>query len=178
MKSLFPILNYEGLYWIQRDGTVYGQKGKRKVNKNPQGYPVVDLYKNGLRKTWCIHRLLALNFIDNPNNFPCINHKDGDRTNNSLSNLEWCTQQYNIKHSFSVLGRKNNFQTNHPKPSLGKFGKDHPASKAVLQLKFGAVLKRWESAMDAERKGFRSSKISECCSGKRKNHAGYDWRFA
>ena len=171
------LVGYEGLYWIHSDGSIEGQKGFRKVQVGQHGYPVIDLYKNGKRKTCTIHRLLATHFIDNPENLPTVNHKNGIRNDNKLSNLEWCTQQDNIKHAFRTLGRKNNFQLNHPKPSLGKFGKDHHASKPVLQIKEGRVIKEWQSAMDAVRSGFRSSKISECCSGKRKTHGGYQWKY-
>lgn len=67
--------------------------------------------------TFKIHRLLAINFIPNPRCFPEINHIDGNKTNNSLSNLEWCTPKHNIQHAFD---------TGLNKP---RFGIDNPASK-------------------------------------------------
>ena len=68
------------------------------------GYPSVEI--DG--KRYYIHRLLAEAYIDNPQNKPQINHKDGNRTNNNIDNLEWVTNSENQIHKFKVLGRKNN----------------------------------------------------------------------
>jgi len=54
--------------------------------------------RDGDRKKFPVHRLVASTFIPNPNNYPQINHKDEDKTNNSISNLEWCTAKYNINY--------------------------------------------------------------------------------
>lgn len=171
------IIGYEGLYTISSDGRVFSKNGERKLMTANTSYPVVDLYKNNKRKTCTVHRLLAIHFIENPKNLLTVNHKNGIRNDNRLENLEWCTQQDNVLHAFRVLGRKNNFQTNHPKPSLGKFGKDHHVSKPILQIVNGEIIRRWESGMDAVREGFKSPRITECCQGKRKTHAGYEWKY-
>lgn len=78
------------------------------------GYWAVQLNINGKRKGYLIHRLIAENFLPNPDNKPFVNHIDSDRTNNSLNNLEWCTHQENVIHSYkqgfsSNLGSKNGF---------------------------------------------------------------------
>ncbi len=64
-----------------------------------KGYYYVCLWKNSVRKNYTIHRLLGIYFIDNPNNLPCIDHIDGNRTNNSISNLRWASYQTNNRNS-------------------------------------------------------------------------------
>jgi hypothetical protein len=169
---------YEGLYQVSTLGRVSRQGVIRKTQANNVGYNTIDLYKNNKRKTMLIHRLMALAFLPKIPGKNNVNHKNGVRGDNTLSNLEWCTQQENIKHAFDVLGYRNNFQTNHPRPSLGKFGKDSHTSKPVRQMKGGDLITLWDSGMDAVRAGFRSSKITECCQGKRKTHGGYEWQYA
>ena len=96
-----PIPNYPG-YLINEHGEVYSEKRNkfRKIqfNKNV-GYKEVRLSLNGKLKTAHIHRLLALTFLPNPNNLPYVNHKDRNKTNNSLTNLEWCTPSQNLTHA-------------------------------------------------------------------------------
>lgn len=108
------IPNYEGLYQVSNIGRVRsydrniiyisktGKVCKRLLpgrimiaRVGDDGYYSVELYKNKSSKRIKIHRLVALTFIPNPNNFPCINHKDETRTNNNVENLEWCTYLYN-----------------------------------------------------------------------------------
>lgn len=105
------LLGYEGLYLIDSLGNVVScprQQGARFVNQykilgtkiNRLGYKEVALSKDGKTKTVLLHRLLALHFIDNPNNLPCVNHKNGIKADNRLENLEWCTRSYNTKHAY------------------------------------------------------------------------------
>lgn len=90
---------YEGLYQISNYGRVrsfHKNKTKYKTQRtNNRGYLVVQLYKNGKMKNEYVHRLVALTFIPNPNHFPQVNHKDEDKQNNYVENLEWCTAKYN-----------------------------------------------------------------------------------
>jgi hypothetical protein len=104
------IPGYEGFYYIESNGDVYSQdrivedkngnihfkEGQLlKTSINSTGYHQVNLCKNGTSKIYKVHRLLALTYLPNPNNYPCVNHKDCNRLNNNLNNLEWCTHQYN-----------------------------------------------------------------------------------
>ena len=100
------IPDYEGFYYIEPNGEIYSQdridangrffEGQKMIPRlNRDGYYFVGLSKNGTRKFLLVHRLLALTYIPNPNNYPCINHIDRNRKNNNLNNLEWCTQMYN-----------------------------------------------------------------------------------
>lgn len=173
------IAGYEGLYKVSSFGRIAGKK-IRKIHLANMGYFVVDLYKNNRRETLLVHRLIARAFVSGWKEGLDVNHKDGNKENNKIENLEWCTRSENIQHAFDVLGYRNNFQTNNPKSSLGKFGRLHHVSKPVLQLLYGKIIKRWDCGMDAVRAnfGFRSSHISECCEGKRKSHGGYEWKFA
>ena len=108
------VKGYENLYQVSCYGTI---KSVDKVVKNKNGYrtikrkiltPKFDKYgylkvgltKEGKQKYKFVHRLVAETFIPNPNNYPIVNHIDGDKTNNHISNLEWCTQQYNVKHAY------------------------------------------------------------------------------
>jgi hypothetical protein len=108
------IIGYEGIYQISNLGNV-----KRLYKKNPNGiilkqidngagYLKVGLSKNNKEKKLYVHRLLAQYFIDNPNNYPCINHINGIKNDNRIENLEWCTYSENEKHSHRVLGKVTN----------------------------------------------------------------------
>lgn len=85
-------------YQVSSKGRIRNKTTKvvKKTFINERGYVVVSLYKEKKLKTFRVHRLVASAFIENPNNNPEINHKDEDKTNNQLTNLEWCTREYNL----------------------------------------------------------------------------------
>lgn len=99
------VVGYEGLYQVSNMGRVKSFCQSTKFHKQKEfilkpslintGYEVVTLYSKEKRKKFQIHRLVATAFIPNPNNLPCVNHKDENKVNNCVSNLEWCTYQYN-----------------------------------------------------------------------------------
>ena len=109
-----PVVGYEGYYEVDNCGRVYAldrivhvedhgriydkqlKGGIIKQHMHSNGYKVVCLTKDGKSKTVFVHRIVAMAFLPNPENLPCINHKDEDKTNNFLENLEWCTHQYNM----------------------------------------------------------------------------------
>jgi hypothetical protein len=100
------IIDFEGLYQINKLGEIkslnYNRSGLEKLlpfNISTTGYYYCDLRKNSISKKFKIHRLLAINFIPNPLNLPCVNHKDGNKLNNNLENLEWCTHKENMIHA-------------------------------------------------------------------------------
>lgn len=112
-----PVLGFEGLYEVSNlvrirsiERTVYRRKGgavtwPEKVLKqrlNPNGYWIVSLWLNGNQKIARVHRLYALAFLPNPEGKPDINHRDGVKSNNSPSNLEWCTKRENSLHAYST----------------------------------------------------------------------------
>lgn len=99
------IPGYEGLYSILETGEVLclGQRKvwKKKVLTN-RGYLSVDLFKDGKYTKHSIHRLIAITFIPNPDCLPEVNHKDGNKLNNSIDNLEWMSHSDNVKHAFRM----------------------------------------------------------------------------
>lgn len=133
---------------------------KQEINK--RGYKYVTLvYDNKcVKKT--IHRLVAETFLGNKKNL-VVNHKDGNKTNNALYNLELITQKENIKHSWD-----------------NKLSHRTRCKKIVQYDKNNNIIKIYEAIMDAEREtGINNSKISACCKGKygRKTAGGYKWRY-
>jgi len=103
------IKGYEGIYMVSEMGDVISLKrdiglGSRKEERPrkqtvKRGYATCALSKNKIIKHWLTHRLVAIAFIPNPKNLPQINHKDGDKTNNCVSNLEWCDRSHNQVHA-------------------------------------------------------------------------------
>lgn len=165
-------------YYITDTGDVYsrnyaktGRIKKLAVSRKYNGYLGVSL---GARIYKAVHRLVAEAFIPNPDNKSQVNHKNGDKTDNRVENLEWCSAKENIRHSYDVLHRPVS-----PHPTLGKFGNDNPLSKAVLQIKNGRVVKEFGGIAEAKRQtGISRSHISQCCNGKQLTAGGYEWRFA
>lgn len=121
------IEGYEGKYQVSNTGRVrslnYNRTGKikvRKQGKDKLGYKSVFLCKDGKNKGYLVHRLVAQAFIPNPNNYPVVNHKDENPSNNTVWNLEWCTQEYNCnygncrkKMSEAHKGENNHFYGKH-----------------------------------------------------------------
>lgn len=136
------------------------------------GYLHVCIYNNGKEYSYTIHRLVASAFIPNPENKCDINHKDGNKKNNTVSNLEWATRSENMKHSFAVLGNKGG--------SYGKFGKDHPRAVAVYKIDpyTNEILEEFGSIADARLKYPKAKNISAVCNGKRELCIGYKWQYA
>ncbi len=114
MTDRQPISGYEGLYEIDRDGRIFSlerivirgmnlpTKPKEVIVKqslNQRGYPRVTLWKDGRRKRFLVHRLVALTFLPNPHNLPLVNHKDENKKNPCEWNLEWATHSYNVTYS-------------------------------------------------------------------------------
>ena len=156
------IKNYEGIYQVTENGDVWSVKRNRflKPYKNQLGYLRVVLSKKGKVKKYSVHRLVAEAFIDNQNNYHCVNHKDENKLNNNVDNLEWCTIRYNNCYNDGQIKR-------------ARFKR-----KKVYQYDLnGNLIKEWISVNDAGRNGYLPQKISMCCLGKRKTHKGFKWSY-
>ena len=181
MKEIWKdIKDYEGLYQVSNWGRIkrlrrlitnqynsfYIEEKILKPQKNRYGYLYINLYKNGIMKHKTIHKLVAEVFLPNPNNLPQINHKDEDKTNNHVNNLEWCDRKYNI-----------NYGTRNERISKSQI--NGKRSKIVIQYNLdGTFVREWPSAMECERNGFEHSLIIYCCQGKRKTHKGFKWSYS
>ena len=134
-----PVVGYEGLYEVSNLGRVrsldmyvkvgYGNyrlhKGKvLSPTKNKNGYLKVNLYCNGKQKTIDVHRLVTEAFLPNPDNLPQVNHKDEDKTNNRVENLEWCDHKYNMNYGTRNIRAKETAIKNGYWSSLSKEEKE------------------------------------------------------
>lgn len=172
MKEIWKdIKGYEGLYQVSNLGRVKalekkcinGRVNKEKVlksNEDNMGYKYIGLTKNLIRKYYKVHRLVALTFIPNPNNYPCVNHKDENKVNNIVDNLEWCTHRYNANYGTSK------------ERSIEK------QMKKVFQYnKNGELIKIFSSTKAVIEDGFKQSSVSQCCNGKILTHKNYIWSY-
>lgn len=106
-KEIFKdILGYSEFYSVSNYGNVFSKRQNKNLSfgDNGKGYLFVNLYNNGISKRFYVHRLVALTFIDNLDNKKQVNHKDCNKSNNYLSNLEWITPEENINHA--VLNKR------------------------------------------------------------------------
>lgn len=183
-EQWLPIEGYEELYQISNFGRVkslnYNHTKQERILKpstNQYGYQQVHLCKDGKQKMLSVHRLVANAFIPNFNNLPQVNHIDEVKTNNHVSNLEWCDCKYNCNYGSFI---EKHSGENNSKTMFGKFGKDNPTSKKVIQLTLNnEVVKIWDCMRDVQRKlGYHQSSISQCCKGKQKTSNGYKWQYA
>ena len=171
-------------YFISNFGRVFSKKSNkvmknRVVSKN--GYQQITLDNSQL----LVHRLVAQAFIPNPNNLPCVNHKDENPGNNDFRNLEWCTYKYNSnygtnpsRHSKKMLDRYNN-DPDWKSDCIKRLAEiQKKKRKRVVQLdKFNNYLKTYESSYATEKDGHLSVHVCDCANGKRKTHHGYKWTW-
>lgn len=154
-----PIEGFEGLYEISSIGRVKSigtyntcKRGILSPMIDPDGYPHVRLYNNKISKDIAVHRLVVIAFIPNPNNYRYVNHKDENTQNNKVSNLEWCTNSYNLIYS------------------KGK--------KVAQYTKEGEFIKDFNCVADASREcNIPTTNISKCCKGKRYSAGNFIWRY-
>ena len=179
-----PIVGYEGFYEVSNTGKIRsvdrftrGPSGKdertrlvkgriRRVYLNKSGYYQVGLQTDSRQscKQHLVHRLVAQAFIPNPDNLPQINHKDENKQNNHVDNLEWCTSQYNVNYGTGLKRRSKN------------------KSKSVVQIDKNTlqIINKFDSIRTAALAvgiGRSWAKISAVCLGKRKTAGGYRWAY-
>lgn len=154
-----PIKDFEHLYEVSNLGRVRSigtyntcKRGIMNPMIDSDGYLHVRLYDNGITKDVSIHRLVAIAFTPNPNNYKYVNHKDEDRKNNHVSNLEWCTNSYNLIYS---------------------------RGKKVAQYTLsGELVTIFNGIAEASRKyNIPTTNISKCCKGKRHYAGKFIWKY-
>ncbi len=168
MEIWKDIVGYEGKYQVSNKGRVRSLPVKSNTKyfsgrvlalfPDATGYMAVSLS----RKSHKVHRLVAIAFIDNPNNYTCVNHKDEDKTNNNVENLEWCTHKYN-----------NNYGTRNKRISQN-------SGRKIVQYDLnGNAVKTWKSIADAARYyGVERTTICGCCANRQHTSCGYIWKYA
>ena len=166
------VVGYEGRYQVSSMGRVKSLERKDRLGRTVKerilkpgmdrgGYLLVVLCAGGKPKTLNVHRLVCEAFHENPENKPCVNHIDENKTNNAASNLEWSTYEEN-----------NNHGTHNERVAKAR-------SKPVGQYtRYGDLVKVWPSTQEAERQaGFNHGNISEVANGNRKTAHGFIWRY-
>lgn len=150
------IKGFEGFYAATEDGRVWSYRRKKFINAtiNNTGYYTVSLCVNSTRKTFLLHRLMAETFLNNPENYPIVNHKDENKYNNCIDNLEWCSYSYNNSYGKAAEDRK------------------EKKSKKVYCIELD---KTFDSQKEAE-KELDIKHISDHLSGKQKTCGGYTFR--
>lgn len=188
MEIWKDINGYEGYYQVSNQGNVrsldrfdgvHDRQGTIiKPSLKQNGYLQVGLRKHSVRKWFGVHRLVAIHFIENPDNKPQVNHVDGNKLNNTVENLEWVTEKENQNHA-AKLGLRDNMPKGENHCNYGKFGENSLSAKPVIRLdpKTGET-KLYKAKVLAKNEGFDVTSISKCCHGKLKTHKGYEWYFA
>lgn len=171
-----PIPNYEGFYEVSNTGKVRSIYRYRRVLKpmiSTTGYERVDLFKNKNRKQFSVHRLVAMTFIDNPDQKPFVNHKDENKTNNSVDNLEWVTHVENCHYGTAIARRTEHLD--YSKRRINNAGQILACSKPIIQYdKNGNYIREWKSATECSKEtGFSISGIRSVVRGKRNSIFGY-----
>ena len=176
-----PVLNYPD-YMIYEDGRIWSNKTNKylKVNVNNAGYETVELFNESGSKRLLVHRLVAMSFIPNPNNYPQVNHIDEDKHNNSADNLEWCTAKYNMNYGEVAKTRhkKINYASSIFKKTAIENGKK--VSRPVMMLDdFGNCIASFASAADASRQtGIYKTNITRSARSIYLRAGGYKWEYA
>lgn len=162
-----PVVGYEGLYEVSNFGRIVacekidksGILRKRKILKpcKRKGYCIIGLGTVGNRKTRSVHRLVAEAFIPNPQNFPQVNHKDENKSNNNIDNLEWCTNDYNIHYGSGIIRK----------------------SHGVVQLsKSHEIINKYNSILEASKKtGIAKTSIYNAAHGRQNSAGGFLWMY-
>ena len=191
-ESWVDVKGYEGLYQVSDNGNVKRLPTKQlrerkhgtylwnvpggvlKPYKNHQGYYMCRLSKNGVEKDYSVHRLVAMNFIENPNNYSDVNHINEIKADNRVENLEWCTRAQNNEH-----GTRKERIYSHPNyiRRMKELGKERRKPVKAIHIKTGEVTS-YDSTLHAEAEtGASNQNISRVARGIRKSANGYRFEY-
>lgn len=169
VKSLKRVIlrnNQHGKYFVEKEEKILKQFIQKK------GYLRISLSQNGESKFLQVHRLVAQAFINNPDNKETVNHINGIKTDNSVKNLEWCTNAENLQHSYMIGLRKSN-------DDILRKNREKQMVKINQYTLDGKFIKKWESLNSIQRElGYPYGNIARCCNGVYKKSHGYKWKFA
>lgn len=171
-----PVVGFEGFYEVSNLGrvrsldrvTVYGNGVKRIFTGRiltpcdaGKGYRNVMLQANGKRSTPRVCRVVAKAWIPNPDDLPQVNHKDEDKTNDAVDNLEWCSAVYNTNYGTGIERRASKIRRKVNQYDLN-----------------GCLIKEWDSISEASQNlGIDNSHITRCCKGRLKQTGGFKWDY-
>ena len=186
-EKWIPVKGYEGYYEISNKRNIKSvdrinkeichhggyrmvmHKGKEiKQRENNKGYYYVILSKDGVVSRKYVHRLIAENFIPNPENKPEVDHIDGNTKNNEISNLRWATHKENLN---NPVAKKRCSDKLKGKPKF-------KLAKTVYQYTIdGNFVKEWVSIAECERNGYSRTSVWKCCNNKQSTYKGYIFRY-
>ena len=186
-----PIRDYEGLYEVSNLGGIKrleNDKNRKekilKPYKNKLGYLCINLYRDNKVKQMYVHRLVAIAFIPNPENKPCIDHINTIRNDNRIENLRWVTYKENMNNELTKEKLSGENSNNYGKPrseeikkkiSESQKGGKNPKARGVFCYELN---KSWDTSAEASRElNIDSSNITKCCKGKCKSVKGYHFCY-
>lgn len=172
-----PVVGYEGLYEVSNTGRVRNNKGHVLNPVDRHGYLCVNLSDGHTARDNKIHRLVAFAFIPNPGQLGQINHKDENKHNNTVGNLEWCDARYNANYgtrnlrvSMHTSGKPKNWSVE----GMNRIRQSKSKPVVGINVRTGETI-RFSSATEAARNGFNRYCIQRVANGHEKTHKGYVW---
>lgn len=185
------VVGYEGLYQVSNLGRIVGCERKisnnhilprklKSLKRKKTGYYGTSIVNSkGESKNVLVHRLVAMAFIPNPHKYPQVDHIDGNKANNNVENLRWCTAKENVNFPLSLANRSRSLKIaqNNPQTISKKIKSSH--KKKVNQFSLsGEFIKTYESLRDIQRTlGFNITNVTACAHGRKRSAYGYIWKF-
>ena len=172
MKEIWKQIDEFPNYSISNLGNVYSNISQKilKPTIDSNGYCIVGLFINGQQKKKKVHQLVARAFIENPFEYQQVNHKDENKQNNRVDNLEWCDCSYNI-----------NYGTRNEKVSKSITNNPNKLRRKILclDLSTNQIIKEYPSLRSVEKDGFNHGAVYQVCSGygRLKTYKGYNWKY-